>query len=381
VGIVFIAHGAWTGTFASRLPWIADRLHMSSGLLGAVGLSISVGALTAMPLSARFVHRYGSRAATRVLISAAGVVLALPPLAPNVAVLALVLLLAGAVMGTADNAMNAAGVEAEQRFGKSIMSGLHGRWSVGVLAGALIGSLAARENVDPRVAFAIVGAAILLVGIRAPAWFAGEAGAGDAGEVTVPRFVWPRGVVLAMGLVGFAAVFVEIATNDWSAVFMRWVLHTSQAEAALGTSMFALTMAGGRLCGDAVVRRVGARPSVRACGVLGVAGCLLVAVAPGAAAAIAGFMLIGLGVSVVVPLVFAAAGRAGPSVAIGVAGVATVSYGAGLAAPSIMGGVAQLTSLRVAFAVTAVIAAAVTAGAGVLGHRTSQGPVLAGAAD
>jgi MFS family permease len=83
----------------------------------------------------------------------------------------------------------------------------------------------------------------------------------------------------------------------------------------------------------------------------------------------AGFVLIGIGVSVVVPLVFAAAGRSGPSPAIGVAGVATVSYGAGLAAPSVMGGVADLSSLRIAFAVTALLAAAVVAGAGLLGSK------------
>src|SRR5215472_8670180 len=155
--IVFLAHGTWNGTFASRLPWIAARLHMSSGLVGAVGLAASAGALTAIPLAARFVHRLGAKQATRVLISAAGVVLALPPLAPNVAVLAVTLLAAGAALGTADNAINAQGIEAEARFGKSIISGLHGMWSLGVLAGALIGSLAAHVGLDPRIQFAVVG--------------------------------------------------------------------------------------------------------------------------------------------------------------------------------------------------------------------------------
>jgi MFS family permease len=368
LAVVFLAHGAWMGTFASRLPWIAERLHMDSGLLGAVGLAASVGALTAMPLSARFLHRYGAKSSTRVLIAASGLALVLPPLAPNVAVLTLMLLAGGALIGTADNAMNAQGVDAEQRAGKTILSGLHGMWSVGVLAGALGGSLAARSNLDPRIQFAVVGALIALAGLVAPASFAGGPRATDGADVSVPRFVWPRGVLLLMGLIAFAAVFVEIATNDWAAVFLRWELHTSQAEAALGTSVFALTMAAGRLCGDVVVRRIGAVLSVRISGSLGVAGCVLVAVAPDAIAAMAGFMLIGIGVSVVVPLVFTASGRTGPNIAIGVAGVATVSYGAGLAAPSVMGAVAELTSLRVAFAITAVIALAVAAGAGLLGR-------------
>jgi len=375
--IVFLAHGTWNGTFASRLPWITARLHMSSGLVGAVGLAASVGALTAIPLAARFVHRLGAKQATRILIGTAGIVLALPPLAPNVAVLAVTLLAAGAALGTADNAINAQGIEAEGRFGKSIMSGLHGMWSLGVLAGALIGSLAARVGVDPRIQFAIVGAAMVAAGVAAPAWFAGTPAAADVPDAEVPRFAWPRGLILLMGLVAFAAVYVEIATNDWSAIFMRWELHTSQSRAAIATAAFALTMASGRLCGDAVVRRIGPEFAVRACGFLGITGCLLVALAPDDIAAIAGFMLIGLGVSVVVPLVFAAAGRSGPSVAIAVAGVATVSYGAGLAAPSVMGGVADLTSLRIAFAVSALVAVGVAAGAGLLGRETTDNDAVA----
>jgi MFS family permease len=96
------------------------------------------------------------------------------------------------------------------------------------------------------------------------------------------------------------------------------------------------------------------------------AGCLLVAVSPNAGLALTGFLLIGIGVSVVIPLVFAAAGNSGPSPALGVAGVATISYGAGLAAPSAMGGIADVSSLRVAFAVAALLACAVAVGAGLL---------------
>jgi MFS family permease len=374
VGVVFFVNGAVTGTFASRLPWIAERLHLSSGMLGAVGLTTSIGALATMPFAAQFVHRYGPKAATRVLIAASSLALALPAFAPDVIVLTGMMLLFGALIGTNDNAMNAQAVEAEQRAGKSIMSGLHGIWSLGVLAGALIGSLSARAGIDPRVQFTVTAAVAAVCGVLACSWLAGGRPVGAAAQVEVPRFAWPHGVLLLIGLVGFASVFVEFAANDWSAVFMHWVLHTNQAEAAIATGVFAGSMAGGRLCGDAVVRRIGAGPSVRACGVLGAVGCILVAVTPSALVALAGFLLIGLGVSVVVPLVFAAAGRSGPSPAIGVAGVATVSYGAGMAAPSVMGGVADLSSLRIAFAVAAVLAAAIVAGGGLLDRQQRSEP-------
>jgi hypothetical protein len=274
-------------------------------------------------------------------------------------------------------------VEAEKRIGKSIMSGLHGMWSLGVLAGALIGSLAARENIGPPVQFTVMAAVVAVAGVAATLWFAGgpsgsgPSGSGPSGSgpsgVDAPRFVWPRGVILLIGLVGFAAIFVEVAGNDWSAVFMRWVLHSSQAEAALATGIFAGSMAAGRLSGDAVVRHTGPALTVRVCGLLATAGCLLVAISPGAAAALAGFLLIGVGLSVVIPLVFAAAGYSGPSPALGVAGVATVSYGAGLAAPAAIGGIAELSSLRVAFAVAALAAGAIAAGAGLLERSAVAG--------
>jgi MFS family permease len=361
------------GTFASRLPWIAERLHLSSGILGvSVGLMTAIGAVVTIPFAARLIHHFGPQTSTRVLIGATGAVLPLPAFAPNALVLSAIMLLTGAVYGTCDNAVNAQGVEAERRIGRSIMSGLHGMWSLGVLAGALIGSLAARDHIDPRVQFTVIGVVIAVGGMAATSWFVSTPAGGDTDAFDAPRFVWPRGLILAIGLVGFAAVFVETAGNDWSAVYMHWVLHASQAKAALATSTFAGSMAVGRLCGDAVIRRTGPRLCVRVCGALGTAGCLLVAVSANTGVALAGFLLIGTGASVVIPLVFAAAGKSAASPAIGVAGVATVSYGAGLAAPTAMGGIASLSSLRVAFAFAALLALAIAAGAGLLQRPASD---------
>jgi MFS family permease len=367
VGAVFLLFGTDMGTFASRLPWIADRLHLTSGILGvSVGLMMSIGAVVTIPFAARLIHRYGPRASTRVLIFGSGATLALPAFAPSVLALCASMLVVGGVYGTCDNAINAQAVEAERRVGRSIMSGLHGMWSLGVLAGALIGSLAAREHVDPRVQFTVMGALIAVGGVTATAWFISAPPADDAAALDAPKFIWPRGIILAIGLVGFAAIFVETAGNDWSAVYLHWVLHASQAKAALATGLFAGSMAAGRLSGDALIRRIGPRLCVRISGLLGTAGCMLVAVSENSGAALAGFLLMGVGVSVVIPVVFTAAGNSVPSPAIGVAGVATISYGAGLVAPSAIGGIANVSSLRVAFAIAALVAFLVAAGAGLL---------------
>ena len=372
VAVVFATHGAASGTFASRLPWLSDHLHLSAGKLGIALLMTSIGAVTTMPFAGRAVARFGTRATAQALITANLAVVVAASWVPNLLTLALCTTVLGALGGTSDMAMNAQGILVEKRHGRSIMSGLHGTWSSGVLVAAMAGSLAAHAHVDARVHFA-VAAAVLAVTVSWGAYGFHTTNA-DVGLVEeqkgdVPLFVIPRGVILLIGLVGFCGIYAEVAAQDWSSVYMHRVLHGDEAEAAFTTGMFAFTMAAGRLSGDAVVGRLGAATTVRACGILGALGGVLVVAAQSPVPAVIGFMLIGIGVSVVVPLAFAAAGHAGPNPTLGVAGVATIAYGAGMAAPGMIGGIADLTSLRVAFCAVAVLAGMVALGGGLLGRN------------
>jgi MFS family permease len=149
--------------------------------------------------------------------------------------------------------------------------------------------------------------------------------------------------------------------------------------AAASYTAFACTMAIARLSGDAVVRRYGAVRAVRLSGFVAAAGGTLVVLAPVPAVGIAGFALIGVGIAVVVPLAFAAAGRSGPRPGQAIAGVATVTYTTGLVAPTVIGVVAEVSSLRVSFALVTAAAAMLVVGAGVLGPRRGE-PVTGGGA-
>jgi MFS family permease len=381
VAAVFATHGAISGTFASRLPWVSDHLHLSAGKLGIALLMTSIGAITTMPFAGRAVARFGTRITARALIIAFLAIEACAPWMPNLLALAACTMLMGAVGGTSDMAMNAQGILVEKRMGRSIMSGLHGSWSAGVLVAALAGSLAAHQHIDARVHFAVAAAVLAVAVVGGMQGFhtsAADVGLAEEKKEDVPLFVVPRGVILLIGLVGFCGIYAEVAAQDWSSVYMHRVLHGDEAEAAFTTGMFAFTMAAGRLSGDAVVGRLGAATTVRACGVLGAIGGVLVVAAQSPLPAVVGFMLIGVGVSVVVPLAFAAAGHAAPNPTMGVAGVATIAYGAGMAAPGMIGGIADLTSLRVAFCAVAVLAAMVALGGGLLGRNAPaavHGPV------
>jgi fucose permease len=249
-------------------------------------------------------------------------------------------------------------------------------WSVGGLIGGGIGAGAAYLGVGAPANLAVVGFLLLIVGFAAGRHLLQTAP--DSEQESAPRFSLPRGPVLIIGLVGLCAVFAEIAAADWSAVYMSRVLGTGEGTAAVAYATFALAMSASRLSGDYIVARIGAVRTVRFAGLAGVIGGILVATAWSGLSVTLGFGLIGVGVAVVVPLAFSAAGHADAHPANAIAGVATVSYGAGLAAPGMIGGIAHMTSLPVSFAlVTGLILIVVLSASRLRDAQVSHAPVPA----
>ncbi|MEU8957088.1 MFS transporter [Streptomyces sp. NPDC048518] len=364
VAAVFCVHGAVTGSFATRVPWIQEHASVGAGTLGLALAFPAVGASLAMPLASRIGHRFGARNALRVLLALWTTALVLPSLAPNLLTLCLALFVYGAASGMSDVTMNAIGVETETLMRKSIMSGLHGMWSVGALIGSAAGTVAAHLGSDARLHHVLAAVALTALGLVACQQVLDLQA--EPEEEAPPRFSLPPKAALLIGAVGFCAVFAEGASLDWSAVYLRDVLDTSAGAAAACTTGFTLTMAVARLAGDAVVNRFGAVRTVRAGGALAVLGGLLVVFATHPVMAMGGFALLGLGIAVVVPLAFAAAGRSGPNPSQAIAGVATITYTSGLIAPSAIGTLADATSLVVSFGLVTLLACGLTVFAGVL---------------
>ncbi|MGW3180782.1 MFS transporter [Kitasatospora sp. NPDC001119] len=373
IALVFCVHGAVSGSFVTRIPWLQDRLDLSTGQLGLALVMPAIGSSLAMPLAGRFVHRYGGRAAVRGLISLWCLALALPALAPSLPVLCAALLVYGAAAGMADVAMNAQGVEIEERLGRSIMSGLHGMWSAGGLLASAFGILAAHLDLDARLQLAVT--ALVLLALAQPVCRGLPDIRAHEGAEEPPRFALPPRSSLVIGLVGFCAVFAEGASMDWSGVYLRDVTGASATVAAASYTAFSLTMAVSRLAGDAAIRRLGAVRTTRVGGAVATVGGLLVVAADSPALAIPGFALLGIGIAVIVPLAFAAAGRIGSNPSQAIAGVATVTYTSGLIAPAVIGALAQATSLTVSFGLVTALAFALLLSAGALrlAERNSGG--------
>ncbi|MBR7832662.1 MFS transporter [Actinospica durhamensis] len=368
IGLVFAVHGTVTGTFASRLPWTALHVHATVGSLGLVLITPTVGALAAMPATGSVVHRLGPRGAMRVLLALWTAALALPGLMPNVGLLAVALACYGASAGAADVVMNGYAVRIEERAGKSIMSGLHGMWSVGGIVGGLFGALCAGAGISALPEFLVTSLILTVIALCATSLLPVEAA--KEGQIRPPRFALPAKAVLGIGIVGFCAVFAEGSGSDWSAVYLTGVAHASAAVGAYCVTGFAATMALGRLLGDAVVRRFGPVATVRVGGAIAAAGAVLVVLARQPAVGIAGFAALGLGIATVVPLAFAAAGRRGGDTESSVAGIATITYTSGLLAGPSIGALGTAVSLSFAFGVVAVLGCAMALGAGALRPRT-----------
>ncbi|MEU7037174.1 MFS transporter [Streptomyces sp. NPDC046237] len=378
VAAVFCVHGAVTGSFATRIPWIQDHADVSAGQLGLALAFPAIGASLAMPLAGAISHRHGARTALRGLLALWTLALILPSLAPNIYGLCAALFVYGATAGMSDVAMNALGVEVETRMDKSIMSSLHGMWSVGALIGSAAGTVAAHFGTDARLHHLVAALVLTALGLF---FCQGVLDLQSAPEDEAPpRFSLPPKSALVIGAIGFCGVFAEGASLDWSAVYLKDELGSSAGVAAASTTAFALTMAIARLVGDRVVDRFGAVRTVRVGGVAATVGGVLVVLAPHAVVAMAGFGLIGLGVAVVVPLAFAAAGRSGPNPSQAIAGVATITYTSGLIAPSAIGGIADATSLMFSFGLVTLLTFGLVLGAGVLrqGNRPTSSAAATG---
>jgi predicted MFS family arabinose efflux permease len=352
---MFAVHGAVTGTFAARVPWVADHVGVGAGGLGIALLMPGIGALLAMPLSGRLVHRYDLRTLVRVLMLLWCAALLLPALPTTLAVLCLVLIVYGAAAGVADVAMNAHAVLVEERYGRSVMSSFHGFWSVGGLAGSAIAAIAARAGVDARIHFAATAVALAVIALVAATGLLHHRPEPELDAP--PAFALPSRAVLPIGLIGLCAVFAEGAALDWSAVYVRDLLNHPASTAALTVSVFSISMAAARFGGDRVVHRLGPVAAVRVGAACATVGALMVVFLHQVVGVILGFALLGIGIAVVVPLVFAAAGRIGDHPGRSLAGVAGIAYGSGLIAPGVIGGIAHVSSLTVSFGVIVVLVA------------------------
>lgn len=345
--LFFFFNGFLLANWLARIPAITGNLGLSSAQTGTALLGMAIGALLAFPLTGRLIARFGSGRATTGFAVIYALALPLLAFAPNLPLLFLSLLLFGFGNGGMDVAMNAQGAEVEHRLRAPIMSSLHGFFSLGGLAGAGSGAVVAAADVAPAAHFLTVLALALAAAWYLQRWLLPDAA--RPGEALPPVFALPPRALWGLGLVACCAAVAEGAISDWSALYLKDSLQTDAGFAALGYAAFSATMLLGRFRGDRLVKQHGAVVLVRAGGLLSSGGLLFALAFSSPLLALLGFALVGAGLSVIMPLVYgSAASRPGIPQGAGVAAVATIGYSGFLLGPPVLGGVAQLTSLRLA---------------------------------
>ena len=345
---VFFVNGALFASWASRIPALSDRAGATTGVLGLALLAPALAAVVAMPLVGRLLPGRSSRTFCRIAVAGLMAAVLLPGVARSVPALAGALFIVGLANSTCDLVMNAQGVSVERRMRRPILSSLHAAFSFGGFAGAGLGALAAALHVAP---FPHLAAAALLFGIPGLIATGPLMARDEDADAHAPTLNWRR-MPSRLALIGAACFFCLMAeggASDWSAKLVRDDLAGSAALGAISYAVFSIAMGTGRLLADRLWARWGSVGLLRRCGTLAGFG-FAAGLAPGTApVAIAGFAALGLGLAGVVPTLFrAGADEPGVSTGPALSVVSSLGYLGFLAGPPLIGGVAQLTSLRLA---------------------------------
>lgn len=353
IGAFFFLAGVCFASWTSRIPDIQQYLGLSDGGLGGVLFALPVGLLISLPFSGWLVTHFGSR---RMVIPAALSYALLLPLLGLVQApwqLVGVLFFFGLVGNLLNIAMNTQAVTLETIYGRSIIASFHGIWSLAGFTGGAIGFLMINLHLTPLQHFSIVsGAAVVLSFLCYRNTLSKDINA----DTTRPLFAKPDAALLKLGLIALCCMITEGTMFEWSGVYFRKIVEVPKGLTLLGYTAFMSTMAGGRFVGDWLTTKLGTKHMLQWSGIIIATGLSMAIIYPHVIVATVGFLLVGIGVSSVVPLVYGAAGRSknfSPGVAL--AAVSTIGYLGFLAGPPMIGFIAEAASLRVSFTVIAVL--------------------------
>ncbi len=356
--MAFFVNGAGFGGWAAQVPRAMARLHTDEGAFGLMLLGMGIGAMLAMAFSGRLIARHGAGPIMRlslVVFLAAYIVLSF---SADWTIFVAALLLFGAAGGLMDVAMNAYAADVEAHMNWKVMASLHGMWSIGGLAGAAVASYLLAILSDLTQALALTACLSVLFMLcqhnLTPLHHQG------ASEKSHQRLAIGR-LTLVLGVLAALSFSAEGAVRDWSSLFLASEVHTTIDRAGWGFAAFSATMALCRFTGDWMRLRFGERNVVIVSGIVAIIGFAMAVTTADHLMAVAGFALVGLGLSNIVPILISAAGRTsapGSSIAF----VVSFGYAGYLASPPILGFIASQASLATMFLIVAASCVAISAG-------------------
>ncbi|GAA5613072.1 MFS transporter [Streptomyces platensis] len=312
LALSFFIQGAVFALLVTRIPAIQDRYGISDGLLPVFLAAVPVLAGVGSVVTEQLVKRVRPGRVLRVVQPVVCLALAAAGSVGSMAQAAVALAAFGLSVGALDASMNMLGVSLQRAYGRSILLGFHAAYSLGGIVGASLAWAGAHWQLSLALLYGPVVAVLVPLALLVGRWFVDRGGAAQGGSEEGPagavvplamRLLLPLCLVMAFAYIGDSTV------SNWSAKYLQDVLGSSEQLATVPYNVYMVTTLLGRAVGDLGVRRFGAVAVVRTGAVVAAGGFAVVAAAPGAWAGMAGFTLLGFGLSVLVPQTFAAAGR------------------------------------------------------------------------
>jgi MFS family permease len=358
VGALFFMAGLTFASWASRIATIQQTMGLSDAALGAVLFSLPVGLFLSLPFSGWIITIIGSKRLLLSAILAYGVALVSLGLAKNTFQLVLCLLCYGFAGNAVNISVNTQAVAAEKQYDKPIMASFHGLWSLAGFTGAGIGTFMIGKGIDPFHHFVIILVTLTIGVIIASRYLYEDAEGvnGSSSSLSLRKRLSLIIPLFTLGSIAFCSMICEGAMFDWSVVYFKKVIIAPIALQGAGFTAFMFTMASGRFIADWFAHRFGLKRTLQVSGALTATGLLIAVVFPYFYTAMAGFLLVGAGVSSVVPMVYSAAGKSktmSPGVAL--AAVSTIGFIGFLIGPPVIGFIAGLATLRASFSFIAVM--------------------------
>ena len=361
IGIIFACSGLVFGSWASFIPYIREKLSLDEAELGMLLLSMPIGVFLVNPISVILIQKFGAFLTALTFVLLTGFAFLIPVTSPSIPLVVIGLLISGAFFGITNVSMNTSASVLEETGNIRFISACHGMWSLGAMCGAFFSGLSLRpfrecchHLMDPQMLYVLLQAFIVTL-IICLLFFSSRNlrnKVNSSGES--PRITWtmikPGKELWMIIIVCLCTYLAEGAITDWSAVYLRDEMAATQTRAGRGFAFYAFFMAAGRFIGDAFISKFGNIQVLRAGGYLSFLGWLIIIASPLYWLSIAGFALIGAGISLASPILYKASSKVkGLAQGVGLATMNTFAMATFLGGPVVIGLIAEKFSLRISF--------------------------------
>lgn len=356
VTILFFFFGGISASWASRIPTIKEAFNVGESAWGLVLLYISIGTLISLPFAGKLIAKLGSKKSTIIFLILYFILLIGIGYWNILWQLKFNLVMFGIFSNLTNISINTQAINVSKRYKGQIIGSFHGTWSIGGFFAAWIGAEMISKHVPPLEHFIYFSSIGIIVAICLFKYLVPDQTESKGNNLSQSKkgFILPDRNLALLGLLAFFAMVAEGTMTDWSSEYMKTIVHSPIQIMGYGLTAYMFAMASGRFISDFTVRKYGEHNTLTICGILIFIGLISAVVYPTLYSTIFSFMIVGFGVSAVVPMVYNLAGHnkvMPPQQALTL--VTSIGFIGFFLGPPVIGFIAEHSSLKTAFSIIA----------------------------